>query len=77
MEVVIRMERATKATMNADGYLTVCEVAKRLKVSRSWLYKKAHAGVIPHVRIGSVIRFVENDVDAWINGHKIKGALKV
>jgi len=53
------------------------DVAKRMRVSRSWVYKKAHAGVIPHVRIGAVIRFVEKDIETWINAHKVNGCLKV
>jgi excisionase family DNA binding protein len=60
-----------------NGYLTVVDVAGRMKVSRSWVYKKAHAGIIPHVRIGSVIRFVEKDIETWINAHKVNGCLKV
>jgi excisionase family DNA binding protein len=60
-----------------NGYLTVADVAKRMKVSRSWVYKKANAGVIPHVRIGAVIRFVEKDIETWINAHKVNGCLKV
>jgi len=60
-----------------NGYLTIGEVAKRMKVSRSWVYKKAHAKIIPHVRIGAVIRFVEKDIEDWINKHKISGCLKV
>jgi len=60
-----------------NAYLTVEDVAKRMRVSRSWVYKKAHAGVIPHVRIGAVIRFVEKDIETWINAHKVNGCLKV
>jgi excisionase family DNA binding protein len=60
-----------------NGYLTIGEVAKRMKVSRSWIYKKARAKVIPHVRIGAVIRFVEKDIEEWINKHKVSGCLKV
>jgi len=62
---------------DGNGYLTIGEVAKRMKVSQSWVYKKAKAKVIPHVRIGSVIRFVEKDIEEWINKHKISGCLKV
>jgi len=60
-----------------NGYLTIDEVSKRMKVSRSWIYKKAQAKIIPHVRIGAVIRFVEKDIEEWVNKHKISGCLKV
>ena len=60
-----------------NGFLTISEVAKKLKVSPSWVYKKCKAGIMPHVRIGNMLRFVEKDVEQWVNAHKIKGALKV
>ena len=60
-----------------NGFLTIGEVAERLKVSPSWIYKKCKAGIIPHVRIGGLVRFVDRDVDAWVNAHKVKGCLKV
>jgi excisionase family DNA binding protein len=57
--------------------LTIHDVAKRMNVSKSWIYRKAKAGIIPHVRIGRTIRFIEKDLEAWINAHKVKGCLKV
>ncbi|RPJ08566.1 MAG: DNA-binding protein [Deltaproteobacteria bacterium] len=59
------------------GYLTVEEVAKELNLSPSWVYRKVQAGIIPHVRIGAVVRFVRQDVERWIEAHKVKGCLKV
>ena len=60
-----------------NGFLTIGEVAERLKVSPSWIYKKCKAGIIPHVRIGGMVRFVDRDIDAWVTAHKVKGCLKV
>jgi len=57
--------------------LKVNDVAKKMNTSNSWVYKKAKAGIIPHVRIGGTIRFVEKDLEAWINAHKVNGCLKV
>lgn len=54
-----------------NGYLTVEEVAKMMNVSRSWVYNKVKAGSIPHVRIGSMIRFAESDIMGWIEEHKV------
>jgi excisionase family DNA binding protein len=45
------------------------EVARRLGVSRSWVYEAARAGRIPCVRLGGVdgpVRFVPADVDRWL-----------
>lgn len=45
------------------------DVAKKLAVSRAWVYEAARTGRIPSVRIGGVdgpLRFVPEDVDAWL-----------
>jgi excisionase family DNA binding protein len=60
-----------------NGFLTISEVAKKLRVSTSWVYKKCKGGVMPHVRMGGVLRFAEKDVEQWVNAHKVKGCLKV
>jgi len=57
--------------------LKVNDVAKKMNTSNSWVYKKAKAGIMPHVRIGGMLRFVEKDLEAWINAHKVNGCLKV
>jgi excisionase family DNA binding protein len=49
--------------------LRPADVARRLGVSRSWLYDAAKAGRVPHVRLGGPdgpVRFVEADLLAWI-----------
>jgi excisionase family DNA binding protein len=60
-----------------NGFLTIGEVAEKMKVSPSWIYKKCKAGVMPHVRIGGMLRFVGRDVESWISAHKVKGCMKV
>ena len=55
---------------NGDWFLTVDEVAKMVGVSRAWLYRQAKSGTIPHVRIGSVIRFSNSDISRWLESHK-------
>jgi excisionase family DNA binding protein len=45
------------------------EVARRLGVSRSWVYEAARAGRIPCVRLGGPdgpVRFVPEDVERWL-----------
>jgi excisionase family DNA binding protein len=52
-----------------DDLLRPAEVARRLGVSRAWLYDAAKTGRIPSVRIGGSdgpVRFIERDLDAWI-----------
>jgi excisionase family DNA binding protein len=46
------------------------EVARRLGVSKSWLYAAAKDGRIPHVRLGDEdgpLRFVPADLERWLN----------
>lgn len=45
--------------MNAlpEQLLTVHDVARFARCSKSWVYKQVEAGLLPHIRIGSMIRF--------------------
>ena len=45
------------------------DVARRLGVSRSWVYDAAATGRIPCVRLGGPdgpLRFLPDDVEAWL-----------
>lgn len=49
--------------------LRPADVARRLNVSRTWLYEAAKDGRIPSVRVGGPagpVRFVEEDLDRWL-----------
>lgn len=53
--------------------LTIAEMADRLKVHKSWLYrqtKKQGPGSIPRMKIGKYLRFNEADVMAWLRGRQ-------
>ena len=56
--------------MDNNGYLTLPEAAKIMQVSNAWLYKKAKAGVVPHRKIGRMIRFHRKDIDELMDAHK-------
>ena len=46
------------------------DVARRLGVSRSWVYDAAASGRIPCVRLGGPegpLRFLPDDVEAWLD----------
>lgn len=47
-----------------QGYLTVKEVAQYLGMKTSTVY--ALVPEIPHYRIGNLIRFRKDDIDAWM-----------
>jgi excisionase family DNA binding protein len=50
--------------------LTAEEVAERLKVPRTWVYRAARQGELPSVRCGRYRRFDADDVDHWIEEQK-------
>lgn len=41
----------------ADTLWDTNDVARYLKVSRSWVYHRAEAGLMPHLRVGGLLRF--------------------
>jgi predicted DNA-binding transcriptional regulator AlpA len=59
--VFVRSGRAAQAAVHARfdhaGLWDTNDVARFLKVSRSWVYHRAEAGLLPCVRIGSLLRF--------------------
>jgi excisionase family DNA binding protein len=55
--------------MTANDFLTVEELAERLKVPRSWVYSKTREtglGSIPKVQVGKYIRFSESEEMDWL-----------
>ena len=46
--------------------LTLREVAKRLRVSRSTVYALCERGELPHVRISNAIRVAEGDLNVFL-----------
>ena len=50
------------------------DVARFLKVSRSWVYQKAEAGELPYLRIGGLVRFEPETVRAWARREPLPAA---
>lgn len=44
------------------------DVARYLKVSRSWVYQKAEAGLLPYLKVGGLVRFVPDRIRAFALG---------
>ena len=44
------------------------DVARYLKVSRSWVYHRAEAGLLPCLRIGGLVRFDAATVRSFARG---------
>ena len=53
-----------------EGLWTPQQVANYLKVSRSWVYQKAEAGLIPVIRMtgSSLLRFKPDAIRAFARG---------
>ena len=51
--------------------LTAKEVAAQLQASPDWIYEQVRAGSFPAVRCGRLVRFAQEDVDAWIAAHRV------
>lgn len=47
--------------------LTAEEVAKQLRVPKSWVYNAAREGALPSVRCGRYRRFDDRDIQEWID----------
>jgi len=48
------------------------DVARYLKVSRSWVYHQAEAGLLPHLRVGSLLRFDPDTIRAYTKGSTVR-----
>jgi len=51
---------------NHSNILTADEVAARLRISTQRAYELARLGLLPCIRIGRQVRFLESALDEWI-----------
>jgi len=55
-------------TSQDDRLWDAQDVARYLKVSRSWVYHQTEAGVLPHLRVGGLLRFDPETIRAYAKG---------
>jgi excisionase family DNA binding protein len=60
-EALVRLVGMTTVLRTAD------EVAARLRVPKSWVYRAAREGELPSIQCGRYRRFDDRDVDRWID----------
>jgi excisionase family DNA binding protein len=48
----------------------VQELSRRYGLPTSWIYAKAEAQQIPHLKIGKYVRFRPSEVSAWIEAQR-------
>lgn len=52
--------------------LTPQRTAEYLGVRPSWVYEQARARRLPHLKLGKHLRFLQDDLDAWIAEQRIE-----
>jgi len=52
-----------------DNILTIPEVAKYLKMSKSKIYALVQTGRIPYIRIGKNVRVKEGELQKWLENN--------
>ena len=68
-----RTPDSTKKTGMNDSFLTVDDLAQKLKVPKSWIYartRESGPGTMPKVHVGKYLRFKWNDVWEWIQNNQ-------
>ena len=59
--------------MIEESFLTTEEVLEYLQVNLRTVYRLIKAGKIPAVRVGRQWRFRKSDIDAWLEGQRVRG----
>ncbi len=55
-----------------DNVMTILELSKYLKISRSTLYKLVQEGKLPGQKVGRHWRFHHDTIDQWLTGNGIR-----
>lgn len=56
-----------------EEFMTAKELCKLLKVSKAWPSRAIKSGLIPHYRLGTLVRFRRDDVEAYIEKCRREG----
>ena len=56
-----------------EKLLTIKDVCELLQVSQALVYKWVHYDFIPHVKIGSLLRFKSSELDKWVKVRQKRG----
>ena len=62
--------------MTESKLLSIREAAEHLGMSCSWLYQAVELKRIPHIRLGSAIRFDVTELEKWIQQEKCVASIK-
>lgn len=53
-----------------DQFLTISEVADRLKLTAQTIYKMIKVGTLPAIRVGSQWRVSEKKINLWLHAQQ-------
>ena len=56
-----------------EKLLTVDNLCELLQVKRGLVYKWVHYGYVPHVKIGTALRFKESHIEVWVKKRERRG----
>jgi len=59
----------SRENININSYLTIDDLSVYLGIKPKTLY--ARVKEIPHYKVGRLIRFKQEDVDAWMEQHRV------
>jgi excisionase family DNA binding protein len=60
------MAENTPGDMSEAHFLTIAEVAAKMRVSKMTVYRLVHGGELPAVRVGRSFRVTEDDVNEYL-----------
>jgi excisionase family DNA binding protein len=59
-----------------EPLLTVHDVARRFNVPVSWVYAKAEANQLPHIKLAKYVRFRASDIEAYLAAQQRGGSAR-
>ena len=58
-------------TIQADTLWDANEAARFLRVHRNWVYQRAEAGLLPHIRVAGLLRFEPATLRAFVRQDRV------
>ena len=68
----VSCEKNTSEAFKSEKFWTVSEASLFLSVKPSTIYQWVHLKEIPHYKIGRIVRFRRRDLEAWVEGLRLK-----
>ncbi len=59
-----------------DKLLTIDELAEVLSLKKSTIYQWVHLGLVPHMKVGRLLRFRERDIEKWLSSKQVEPSVR-